>query len=337
MSRNITIKDVAQLAGVSVGTASRVLNGNSATSARSRAAVTEAARRLDFQPNGLASSLRSTQTRSVGLLVSDIRNPFFSELAFVIQTALFELGYCTMVGNASERGDLQDQFLTALRRQRVAGLICVPQGDGDSVLPRMAADGLPIVFVDRTLPITGVPSVNSDPVPGIGEALQRFKDDGHERVAFIAGPQNSSTGLERLQVFQSLASGRFAEARVAEGGYEPDACAASVRRVLADGCTALLFGYSPNAITGLRVVSELGLRVPDDLSLVSFDEIPFFEFVTPAVSVIHQGITEMGQEAVSMLAAIWAGAKPSDRRLPSRLVVRATNGRVPASTERASR
>lgn len=334
MARSITIKDVAHRAGVSVGTASRVLNGHPATSERSREAVRAAASELDFQPNGLARSLRSTQTSAVGLLVSDLRNPFFSELAFVIQTALFELGYCTMVGNASERTDLQGQFLTALRRQRVAGLICAPQGDGDRALSRMAADGTPIVFVDRTLPIAGVPSVNSDPAPGIEQALQRFLDDGHRRVAFVAGPQNSSTGLERVEVFGRLAGGRFEDARVVEGGYEPEVCAANVRRVLAEGCTALLFGYSPNAITGLRVIAESGLSIPGDLSIVSFDEIPFFEYVTPTVSVIHQGITEMGRHAVAMLAELWAGAPAPSRRLPSRLIVRASNGPAPRTAGR---
>lgn len=326
MSSDITIRDVALRAGVSVATASRVLNDHKATSPESRSAVRKAAEELSYSPNGLASSLRSARTQSVGVLVSDIRNPFFSELYYVIQTALFERGYCTMLGNSSERDDLQDQYLKALQRQRIAGLICAPQGDGTTLLGRLAREGLPMVFVDRTLPVEGVPCVDSDPAPGIEAALDRFARDGHRRVGFVAGPQNSSTGVERLAVFRRLAASRFETSLVGEGGYDQDVCARSVAQLVEEGATALLFGYSPNAITALRVLTERGLRVPDDLSLVSFDEIPFFEMVSPAVSVIAQGITTMGRQAVDMLTGVMGGEAPATRRLPTSFVLRSTNG-----------
>lgn len=336
MPKAITIKDVARRAGVSVATASRVLSGHEATSAESRSAVQAAAAELHYSPNGLARSLRSSRTRAVGLLVSDIRNPYFSELAYAVQTALFERGFSMLLGNSSEQDALQDQYLTALMEQRVDGLIAAPQGNGSALLTRIARHGMPMVFVDRTLPAPDVPFVNSDPEPGIRQALDRFLSDGHRRVGFIAGPQNTSTGIERREVFERLAASRFESAPVRLGGYDEGRCIDGVTDLIDAGCTAMLCGYSPNAVTALRVLAARGIVLPDDLSLVSFDEVPFFELVTPQVSIISQGVIDMGRLAVDMLVDVMAGARPDDRRLPTELVVRATTGPAPALAGRTS-
>ena len=335
MKRSVTIRDVAQRAGVSMATASRVLSGHESTSPEARHLVRQAAADLHYSPNGLARSLRSSRTRAIGLLVSDIRNPFFSELAYSVQTALFDRGFSMLLGNSSEQDALQDQYLTALMEQRVDGLIAAPQGGGSALLTRIAEHGTPMVFVDRTLPTPRVPFVNSDPEPGIRQALDRLAADGHTRVGFVAGPQNTSTGIERREVFERLASGRFS-ALVRLGGYEQDQCVDSVNALVDEGCTALLFGYSPNAVSALRVLAGRGIRLPEDLSLVSFDEVPFFELVTPQVSIISQGVVDMGRIAVDMLIDLMSGSTPDDRRLATQLVVRHTNGPAPQPAGRTS-
>lgn len=336
MMKEPTIKDVAARAGVSVATASRVLTGHTATSEESRSRVMAAADALNYSPNTLARSLRSARRQVVGLLVSDIRNPFFSELAYVVQLELWERGYSMLLGNASEREQLQDQYLSALRNQRIDGVIAAPQGERSDELERLVAKGTPVVFVDRTLPGIDVPVVNSDPAPGIRQALRHLRDLGHKRVGFVAGPANTSTGRERLAVFRQLGGEALGaeNARDRPAGYDTDLCERAVAELLDGGCTALMFGYSPNAVTALRGLHRDGLRVPKDLSVVSFDEIPYFELTTPQITHIRQGIADMGRLAVSTLFAVLGGDRPSSIRIPSELVVRGSTG--PAPEERKS-
>lgn len=331
MSNEPTIRDVANLAGVSVATASRVLNGSSATSAASRESVAKAAQSLKYSPNGPARALRSAKRHTVGLLVSDVRNPFFSELAYSVQMALWDRGYAMLLGNASEREQLQEQYLVGLRSQRVDGLIAAPQGESSSMLEQLALQGLPIVFVDRRLDTPDVPCVNSDPESGIGCCLQQLARDGHRKVGFVGGPTTTSTGRERLDVFGRLAAETFGADGylTAPGGYDADTVGASVLRLVREGCTALLFGYSPNAMTAQQALRSHDISWPQDVSLVSFDELAIFEMLTPAISIISQGVTQMGATAVDQLMAVMDGQVPDSVRLPTQFIARASSGPVP--------
>ncbi len=331
-----TIRDVASRAGVSVATASRVLNGHASTSEASRTRVRQAAAELHYSPNSLARSLKSARRQVVSLLISDIRNPFFAELAYAVQLALWSRGYSMLLGNASEREELQDQHLRALRNQRIDGVIAAPQGERSVELERLAAQGVPLVFVDRRLPSPVVPVVDSDPRPGITQALLHLRGLGHARIGFVAGPHNTSTGRERLAVYRSEA-GRLLDAEGVHdrpAGYDQDLCRSSVDELLAVGCTALLFGYSPNAVTALRHLSRSGLRIPEDVSIVSFDEIPVFEVMTPPVSIVRQGVAEMGSLAVSTLFEVLDGKKPMSIRIPTELVIRESSGTAPRERTR---
>lgn len=335
VNKEPTIREVAALAGVSVATASRVMNGHAATSEESRARVQAAAEKLNYSPNTLARSLRSAQRQVVGLLVSDIRNPFFSELAYVIQLELWQRGHSMLLGNASEQEQLQDQYLTALRTQRVDGVIAAPQGERSAELERLAQTGVPLVFVDRTLPAPDVPVVNSDPRPGIRQAIRHLNQLGHRQIGFIAGPTNTSTGRERLAVYRTSAAEIMGKDAVMDrpAGYDAHRCTQSVDELIAQGCTALIFGYSPNTVTALQHLAEHGISIPDDLSIISFDEIPFFELSSPRVSIIRQGIVEMGRLAVSTLFAVMGGDRPDSIRIPTELVVRDSTGPAPQTAQ----
>lgn len=291
----------------------------------------KAAESLRYSPNGPARSLRSAKRHTVGLLVSDIRNPFFSELAYSVQMALWERGFAMLLGNASERDQLQEQYLVGLRTQRVDGLIAAPQGADSAMLEQLAEQGLPIVFVDRRLDRPEVPCVNSDPQPGITSCLRTLRAAGHERVGFITGPTTTSTGRERLAVFEQEASQIFGPDAyaVGEGGYDVDTMSASVLRLVRDGCTALVFGYSPNALAAQGVLRGEGLTWPDDVSLVSFDELALFELLTPPFSIISQSVVEMGAIAVDQLMSVMAGDAPASVRLPTQFIARASSGPVP--------
>ena len=204
----ITIKDVAALAGVSVATTSRVLSGNPATSADARSRVHAAATELDYHPNAQARALRSTRTHAIGLLVPDVRNPFFADLAHTVEQAALVHGFATLLGNANERKDQQDRYLDNLIARRVDGIIVAPLGDGSGSIRSVVAREIPAVFIDRTIDGIDLPSVTTDSDTGIREAVDHLAALGHTRIGYIAGPQSTSTGRERYASFVRAAGAR---------------------------------------------------------------------------------------------------------------------------------
>ena len=148
--------------GVSLGTASRVLSGHPATSPQARDRVTEAVTALGYRPNVQARSLRLTRTQAIGLLVSDVRNPFFADVAHAAEQAALAADYVTLLGNANENVEQQDRYLETFLNQRVDGVVLAPQGRGSGSLDALIASQMPVVFVDRTVDGFDVPSVTTD-------------------------------------------------------------------------------------------------------------------------------------------------------------------------------
>ena len=322
-----TIKDVAALAGVSIATASRVLTGNRATSEESRERVIQAAQDLNYRVNSRARSLRSARSQSIGVLVPDLRNPFFAELVYTIQTSLFEQGYSTLIGSANEDQVQQDQYLSDLLSQQVDGLILAPQGRESALLPDLVSQGLPMVFVDRVVEGLEVPSVESDPATGLREALGSLAAQGIVRVGFVSGPLNTSTGHDRLDQFVAVAHELFGPGRfdTVEGGYDRATMLAGVDSMISNGAQALIFGYSPNTLDALRHFHFLGLHVGHDLAVISFDDIPTFTLVDPQISVINQHVHHMGRASVDILTDLLGGETPPSTRLPTTYIERSSS------------
>lgn len=322
-----TIKDVAALAGVSKATASRVLSGHPATSSDARAKVSAAAKRLDFRPNAQARSLRSTKTNVVGLLVSDVRNPFFADLAHAVEQAALDAGYVILLGNANERESQQNRFLDTLIGQRVDGVIVAPQSDGSGSIRSLLGRGIPTVFVDRTVQGVSVPSVTTDSREGISQAVRHLAGRGHRRIGYIAGPQSTSTGRERHNAFvhamrdagldQAAELTVFADFQAASGA----AATAQLLR-LESPPTAILAADSPMAVGAVGKIHEQGLRIGRDIALVAFDNIDWFALLNPSLSVISHSVEDMGRTAVDLLVTVIEGGEPESVILPSELIVR---------------
>ncbi len=322
-----TIRDVAAAAGVSLGTASRALNGHKNVSPGNVDKVRMAVSQLGFQLNAHARSLRSERSGTIGVLVSDIRNPFFAEIARAAEVVALENGYVTLLANADESGQQQDTYLRGMVSHRIDGLLVAPQGDGTGSLTEIVASGLPVVFVDRTIDGLDVPSVTSDSRPGLREALAHLRSLGHNRIGFIAGPQATSTGRERLAVFLSeardagipqppelVAQGDF-QARSGEVGAHP-------LMSLANPPTALIAADSLMGVGALVALKARGLRVGRDVSVIAFDDLPYASLFDPGLTVIDQDAEAMGRLAGEGLMAVIRGERPTPVVLPTRLVVR---------------
>ena len=322
-----TIRDVAAVAGVSLGTASRALNGHKNVSPGNVDRVRMAVSQLGFQLNAHARSLRSERSGTIGVLVSDIRNPFFAEIARAAEVVALENGYVTLLANADESVEQQDTYLRGMVSHRVDGLLVAPQGDGTGSLTEIVASGLPGVFVDRTIDGLDVPSVTSDSRPGLREALAHLRSLGHHRIGFIAGPQATSTGRERMAVFLDEARDAGIPQSpdlVAQGDFQARSGEVGAHRLmsLATPPTALIAADSLMGFGALVALKALGLRVGRDVSVIAFDDLPYASLFDPGLTVIDQDTEAMGRLAGEGLMAVIRGERPTPVVLPTRLVVR---------------
>ncbi|MGP9783306.1 LacI family transcriptional regulator [Arthrobacter sp. MYb224] len=331
----VTIKDVASAAGVSVATASRVLSGHPATSPASRSKVEAAASELGFMPNAQARSLRSTKTDSIALLISDVRNPYFSDLAHSVEQHARAAGLMTFMGNANEDSTQQDDFLATMLSRRVDGLIIVPQGldeeaDAPSLMMhRVLSSGIPTVFVDRALRGSSVPAITTDSTEAVHQAVATLKDLGHTKIAFIGGPKHASTALERYSSFKSAlaANGlQHDEALHFVGDFKPASGAEAARWLLNHGAkpSAVIIADAPMAIGALTVWREAGLRVGAELSVITFDEVDAMLLHDPPIATISHDLGLMGKLAVASLTAVMQGENPAPHELQSKFTARAS-------------
>lgn len=331
--RAVTIHDVAALAGVSAATASRVLSGHPATSLDSRTRVAAAATELGFRPNAQARSLRKTRTDTIGVVVSDIRNPFFAEIAHTAEQRAREAGLATLLCNANESTDQQDMYLDLLVTQRVDGIIVAPQGDGSGSLREVLALDIPTVFVDRTIEGVDVPSITSDNVTGIADAVAHLVGLGHRRIGYVAGPQATSTGRQRLTAFRDAVARQGADADptlVFQGDFQVSSGVDGARHLLDldDPPTALLAADSLMTLGVLTVCRERAVTIPEELSVVGYDDIDAFQLVSPQITVIPHDPARTGELAVEMLTRTLAGEPPESVVLDAHLVVRGSTGPV---------
>lgn len=335
--RTATLQDVARLAGVSTATASRVLSGHPATSVDARTRVAEAATELGFRPNAQARSLRKARTESIGVVVSDILNPFFAEIAHTAEQTAREAGLTIMLCNANESTEQQDRYIDLLLAHRADGIVIAPQGDGSGSLRDALKLGVPLVFVDRTVDGVDVPSITSDNFSGIAQAVEHLVGLGHHRIGFIAGPQATSTGRDRLVAFRDAVEKHDADQDVAliyEGDFRVSSGVAGARHLLELACppTALLAADSLMTLGALHVCQDRAISIPDDMSIVGYDDIEAFRLLDPPITVISHDPARTGELAVELLTKMLDGEKVESVVLDAQLVVRGSTG--PASLRR---
>jgi len=323
----VTIKDVAARAGVSVGTASRVLSGNPSTSAASRERVHAAARELGYRPDARARALRSSRSRAVGLLVSDVRNPFFADIAHGAEQAALASSYVTLLANANEDTAQQDTYLEAFVTQRVDGIIIAPQGEGSGSLRALVRARTPLVFVDRTVDGFDVPSVTADNAQGVALAVAHLAARGHTRIGYIGGPPSVSTARTRHDAYLDAVARHGLDddpGLVAVGDYRSASGAAAAAALLAARRppTALLAADSLMAVGALGEVRRQGRRIGTDLALVAFDDIEWFRELDPPLTVVAHDARALGERAMRLLLDVIDGRPVASEVLPMRLVVR---------------
>ena len=327
-----TIKEVAELAGVSVGTVSHVITGAVPVTEPLRKKVQDAIHKLDYHPNHIARSLKTSKTRTLGVIVPDLTISFYPQVIRGAEMAARQQGYTLISVNSDDRADRQRELLSLLRSQRVEGILLAAAAPG-SAGPQTIEAGVPVVYLDRIPDREEVDTVSAEDLKAAEMAVQHLLDAGYRRIAIVTGPQILRNERRRLQGYREAlrkADVGYDEALVWEGNFRPEDVAALCGPRLRDAATrprAILSTNGPTGLGVLRAFHDCGLSTPGDVALVTFDELTLDDLFTPAITTVVQPAYDIGFRAAQILIDRIQNrgegtAEPVTLRLPATLRVR---------------
>jgi DNA-binding LacI/PurR family transcriptional regulator len=323
--RSATIRDVARSAGVSPATVSRVLSDSGhPVSERGRRRVLAAVRRLGYIPNLLARSLLTRETAAIGVLVPDVSNPYYAAVLRGIEDAAGPARRTVILCNTDRDPAKLRLYLRALMERRVDGLV-VAGGSFGRAEEEITGQTLPVVMIGRDR--ARLPSVRVDNVAAGALATRHLLDLGHRRIACLAGPSASTTAADRVSGYRRAlreAGVPGEHAVVLEAGFAPAGVPVVVGRLLAldPPPTAIVAPNDLVAVAVVRALHERGRRVPDQVSVVGFDDIPVASYVVPSLTTVAVPTHALGRAAVETLLALLAGRQATAVVLACELCVR---------------
>ncbi|MFR9729617.1 LacI family DNA-binding transcriptional regulator [Saccharopolyspora sp. MS10] len=324
------MNDVARLAGVSIKTVSRVVNGESGVRSGTEHRVRAAIDQLGFRRNlGARNLRRGTETGIIGLVLEDVANPFYSMLTRAVEEVARAQGAQVLTGSSGEDPGLERELVLEFLSRRVDGLLVVPAGDRHGYLAREITTGTPVVFVDRPPGGIDADTVLVDNVGGTALATRHLAARGHRRIAFLGDSPGISTAAERLRGFREgcAQSGIPVEPELVRMGPHTGESVAAALAGPMRSATALVTGNNRITVHALRALSGRARRP----ALVGFDDFELADLLVPPITVITYDVRELGASAARALYARLAGDASPPRRLvlPTRLLVRGS-GEVPA-------
>jgi LacI family transcriptional regulator len=304
-----TLRDVAQMAGVHPATASRALNPQTRplVNADTARKVLRAAESIGYQPNPIARSLKTARTTTVGLVIPDLTNPLFPPIVRGIEDVLTSVGYSALIVNTDNDPAREETAVESLRFRQVEGLIIATARRDHPLLVRLHRTGVKMVLVNRRVDGLELPSVTADDDAGIGTAVQHLAALGHTRIAHLAGPHDTSTGVARARAFRHAVRDLGLDddpALVTEcDHWSETAGAQGLRRLLDAGtrCTAIVAGNDLIALGCYDVFAERGIRCPDEISVVGFNGMPFLDKMNPPLTTVAIPHYDLGTEAARLL------------------------------------
>ena len=326
------IRHVAKLAGVSTATVSRTINNqrvNPGTARRVRQAIEE----LKYFPNTQARSLVSGRSRIVGLIVSDITNPFFPELVKGFEIAATRHEYEILLANTEYDST---RMATGVRRmlERKVDAVAIMTSEMDpSLTQQLSRRSIPMVFLDVGEVAPHVSNIRIDYEIGIAQAVEHLRDWGHRRVAFISGPEDlKSSQIRRAAFLKAMKERELDECLVEAGNHRIDGGFAAMDRILREpqAPTAVLCSNDLTAIGALRAIRRLGFRVPEDVSVIGFDDILLAEFTEPPLTTVRLPRQDLARKAFEALLASLSNSKSmgAEYTVRTELVVRESTARI---------
>ena len=328
----MTIERVAQEAGVSPSTVSRILNGSAVVSGAKKQAVDDAIAKLGFVPNPMARGLAGGRTLSIGVITQAIDSPFYGAALRGIEDELDPAGYSPLFVSGHWNAGTEARCIDVLRSRRVDGIVVLTGRLPDAALAA-CAQALPVVVTGRNLSAPGLFALNFDNFEGGRLATKHLIDLGHQRIAFIAGDQDHPDANERLRGYcAALATAgiAFEPELVVPGEYHEISGLLAVDRLLERNqrFTAIFAANDQMAIGAALGLQRRSLRVPEDVSLVGFDDLPSSVYTIPPLSTVHQPAYELGRAAAAAILQLLAGKTPDAEMPAPRLVARESSRRL---------
>jgi DNA-binding LacI/PurR family transcriptional regulator len=335
----VTLDDVALAAGVSTATVSRVINNFPRVADTTRRSVLDAIERLHYTPNFAGRMLATQRAHTLGLIITDITNPFYPAVVRGVEAAALHHGFSVLLYDTAENQKREAQALQLLRERQVDGLVICSSRLGISRLEQLAHGKTPIVFINSQPAPSTVGSVETDHELGMRAAVEHLLHLGHRRIAYLGGPPTSQVQKRRLKAYRDVA--RDHGVQTLEGSQQPtvEGGEAGTRELFGehdpDGRFTALITYNDLMASGALLAARAGeLRVPEDLSVIGHDDIPMAALLSPALTTVRQPMQELGSRAVAMLVGHLQSsttANPTILSLHPQLMVRASTGPPPVA------
>ncbi len=305
----VTLKRISEECGVSTTTVSRVLSGQ-ATQYRikkeTEKIVKKMAKKLNYVPNQLARGLRLKRSFSIGLVLPDIANPFFATIAKNISIEAHKLGYSLLLSDSQDDTKIEINSINYMKNRVVDGFIVCPVGQQFDHFLNFFDQGEKMVIVDRYFPDLNCPSIISDNYKGVIEGIDYFIENGHSRIGFIQGELNNSVNDERIQGYKEALNKHnipLNDSLIIGDSFGERNGYISTKLLLhrSPRVTAIFASSNLISLGALRAISEEGLKIPDDISLISFDDQPYSDLLNPPMTTIIQQKEEIGKLAFKLL------------------------------------
>jgi len=329
----VTIKEVAADVGVSTATVSRVLAGKDSVAEAVRKRVLAAAAKLNYHPNRLARGLRLGQRKVIGVIIPDLRNPFFTGVAHGVEAVLYSAGYTLLLGHSDGQPEREQVQLGVLRGEGVAGLVFIAGNRPGANYEILRSWEIPLVAVDRSPGGLQVDLVCSNNRGGMRQAAAHLLSLGYKDTAIVTGPAGIDVAEERLGGYQdALRSAGIAlrESFIIYSDFRQEGGYAAMSRLLDLPVLPRAVVVANNLMTlgALQAIEERKVRIPEDLALVAFDDMPWAAFLRPPLTAVAQSAEELGRTAAQLLLKRLDDPKRMVRQvvLPTQLMVRASCG-----------
>lgn len=332
-----TVLDVAKLAGVAPITVSRVINRSGYYSEETQKKVEAAAAELGYVQNSVARSLRSSRTNTIALIVSDITNPFFTSLARGVEDTASDAGYNVFFCNTDELTEEEEKYTQVLLQKQVDGFLLVPAHSSPRSIQAIQKHNIPLVIIDRWIPGINVDTVRCDSEGGSYQLIRLLLSLGHRSIAMISGPKDVSTSIDRVNGYRKAleeASLPFEETHVQYGEYNQSTGYELTKQILVmDPRPTAIFGANNFIAIGImKALLDAGIKIPDEISVVGFDDLPEPLVVSPFLTVASQPSYEMGCRATHLLLERLKNKDKSEQQqiiLPTEMIVRRSTAKAP--------
>ncbi len=329
------LKHVAEAAGVSLSTASRALSGKAVAyriSSHTEQLVLDAAAKLDFRPSQVAQSLRTQKTKLLGVVLPDVSNPFFASIAREVTTYAEENGYSVLLADSRESTEVERKLIAQLRAREIEGLVISPVGLHQQHLEKLHTANLPVVLVDRGFAESPLVSVTSNHREAARGAMKILIENGHQEIGILQGIPGTTPNDERLSGIEEelketgipftssmIQGNQFSES----SGYE--AAKFLLKKHL--GITAFFALSNQIGLGALQAIAEAGRKIPQDISMITFDDHPYSEFLASPMTTVRQNIKELGRLAAELIVKqLLTGRKPKKKvhQVPVEIIERAS-------------